>query len=128
LTDNLLDELDDNNTPDETFDLLDNLTEVSGKSWAPAKDPECPRGIQGKVTSVFTVDSDYSGSCPALSIEDAEGDEWVIRGFHSILRSELEDRDPQIGDTFAVKYFGQREPAKKGQQGAHVYKVAVRRK
>ncbi len=113
---------------DESFDLLDGLTEDNGTPWIPDDDDDpSPAGIQGTVTFVGTVPSDYGPEeCPIVEIEAADGTSWSIRGYSTALRNQINKADPQVGDLLAAKYFGVKES--KGGREYKNYKVVVRRK
>lgn len=101
---------------DEELDLLDAITEDQGDAWMPADDDEQPKGIQGKVISVSSVETDQKyggGSVPLIEIQEKDGHVWSVRGYHLVLRNQLEKADPQVGDTIAIKYLGEKENKKK---------------
>lgn len=112
--------------------LLDELDEgeALGRAWRPGEKRDDgvtdPEGIEGVTVRRFEVESDGSygpvKTVPGVIIRDAEGWDWQIRGYRSILASEIEEKDPQPGDTFAVKYLGQPSGKK-----YHVYRSAVRK-
>lgn len=121
-TEDLLGQLGDEK-PGEVVDLLDAIDESGASPWIAENSGD---GVQGIVTSVSTMPSDYSDKpVPVIEVKDAAGQEWSIRGYASVLQSEIEKADPQPGDTFAVKYFGKKEG--KGGNSYHHYKVAIRK-
>lgn len=127
----LLEEDDDLFDDDDEDDLLDDVIEDDAQGWVPEEKGE---GIQGKVIKVGEVRSDFEedpakAMVPAITIQDKKGDKYRIIGYGAVLRRELQDNDPQIGDTLAVKYFGEK-PIRKGKYAGKPYKhfgVAVRR-
>lgn len=125
--DDLLDALD-NDMNDEVADLLDTLNDAGAPAWVPEDEGE---GIQGKVTSVSDQDDEFNPGekVPVVTVELGDGEKVRVIGFSSVLRREILDADPQVGDTFAVKYFGERELTKGKFKGRpyKLYKAAVRR-
>jgi hypothetical protein len=116
---------------DESFDLLDSLHEDSGTAWMPADDDDQPKGIQGRVTYVTTIEADAKyggGDIPLIQVQDKSDPEleWSVRGYHTVLRNQIEKVDPQVGDFVAIRYFGEKEN-RKGDNTYHDYKVAVKR-
>lgn len=107
LGDPVIEELDD-----ESLDLLDGITEDQGDAWMPKDDEDHPEGIQGKVITVTTVETDAKyggGSVPLLEIEEADGHIWSVRGYHTVLRNQIEKNDPQVGDMIGIKYLGEKQ-------------------
>lgn len=112
---------------DDEDDLLDSIPEEAGEPWM----PEPGEGIQGEVIERFEVPDEMkeNETVPCLTLRDRDGDFWSVRGYRTILRREIRDTDPQIGDTWACRYIGPQE-IKKGKfkgKDAHVYKARVRR-
>jgi len=111
---------------DAVVDLLDGLSEDSGTPWVPDdEDDPSPAGIQGTVTYVGTVPSDYGPEeCPLVELEAPDGTTWSVRGYSTVLRNQLNKADPAVGDTIALKYFGVKEG--KGGREYKNFKVAIR--
>lgn len=89
-------------------DLLDQVEEDDSEGWNPKE----PSGISGWVTKLDTTRSDFAAdgedpNVPTVTIQTQAGDKYRIIGFASVLRRELTDKDPQVGDICAVKYFGE---------------------
>lgn len=128
--DDLLSGLDDE-LGDDVVDLLDTLDDAGAPAWVPEDEGE---GIQGTVTSVAEQDDEYNAGekVPVVTVEVAgeDGPEKLrVIGFSSVLRREIHDANPEVGDTFAVKYFGERELTKGKFKGKpyKLYKAAVRK-
>lgn len=126
----LLGGLTEDGSTEVAIDLLDELTEEEGENWIPENAGD---GIQGTVLSVTTFKGEVidqkTGTfpdIPLIALKDPAGTTWLIRAYHSILRTEVLQANPQPGDLFAVKYFGKKEPRKPGGNPYHLYKVAVR--
>jgi hypothetical protein len=112
----------------EAVDLLDELSDEDGEyeAWR----PEEPAGVQGTVKKVGTRTSDYDPpTVPWFGIETREGQKLGIAGFHGVLRRELEEQDPHVGDLLAVKFFGTKvvKSGKWAGKNFFHYRVAVRR-
>lgn len=109
-------------------DLLDGLGEGDDSAaWM----PEPGDGVQGQVVSRSTTQSKFKNqqgtftTCPVLVLALADGSKVRVTGYQSVLRKEIEEADPQVGDLFAAKYFG-RKSTKDGSGEYHHYKVAVK--
>lgn len=120
---------------DEDFDLLSDLTEEEGVSWMPWDDEDQPDGIQGKVTSIGEVDKEQrfgGGTAVFLQIQDRSDAElvWNVRGYATVLANQLEreiEKGLSIGDTIAIKYFGEKEN-KKGDNSYKNFATVSKRK
>lgn len=116
---------------DDFDDLLDDVEEDDSEGWVPKEKGE---GISGKVIKVGTTRSDFANdgedpNVPTVVIETKNGDKWRVIGYGTVLKREMIDRDPQVGDIMAVKYFGEK-PIKSGKFQGRPYKhygVAVRK-
>lgn len=91
-------------------DLLDTVEEDDSEGWNP-KEPE---GISGWVVNLSQTRSDFASDGedpykPTVTIQTMTGDKFRIIGFGSVLEREIKDKDPQVGDIFAVKYNGLRK-------------------
>jgi len=91
---------------DDFDDLLDDVEEDDSEGWVPS---EVGEGISG--------------------LEVKDGAKYRVIGYGAVLKRELQDADPQVGDRLAVKYFGEK-PIKKGRFAGKPYKhfgLAIRR-
>lgn len=117
--DNLDEELD--------MDLLGDVIEDDSEGWVPSERGE---GVQGVVIKRGETRSDFSDDmAPTVTIETKAGVKLRIIGYGTVLRREILDADPQIGDIFACKYFGTKK-IRTGKYAGKDYKhfgVAVRR-
>jgi hypothetical protein len=117
-------------TDDDFDDLLDQVVEDDSEGWVPDESGE---GLAGTVIKVGKQRSDFAKDgedpwCPAVTIETREGNFRVI-GYGAVLRRELLDANPRVGDKIAVKYFGEKL-LRKGRYQGKPYKhfgVAIRR-
>jgi hypothetical protein len=112
-------------------DLLNEVEEDDSEGWVPS---EVGEGIAGKVVKVGVTRSDFAAdgedpNVPTVTVETRDGDKYRIIGYGAVLKRELQDKNPQVGDFLAVKYFGEK-PIKKGRFAGKPYKhfgVAVRK-
>ena len=113
-------------------DLLNEVEEDDSEGWVPTEKGE---GIAGIVVKVGETRSDFANDgenpmVPTVTIQTSSGDKFRVIGYGAVLKRELVDADPQVGDRIAVKYFGEM-PIKKGRFQGKPYKhfgVVVRRK
>lgn len=116
---------------DDFDDLLDEVVEDDSEGWVPSEPGE---GIAGIVVKVGETRSDFAKDgedpmCPTVTIETKAGDKFRVIGYGAVLRRELLDANPEVGDKIAVKYFGEK-PIKKGRFQGKPYKhfgVVVRK-
>ena len=116
---------------DDFDDLLDSVEEDDSEGWVPS---EVNEGVSGIVVKVGETRSDFAGDgenpmVPTVTIQVADGTKYRIIGYGAVLKRELQDADPKVGDRLAVKYFGEK-PIKKGRFAGKPYKhfgVAIRR-
>lgn len=128
---NNLTEGDKAGSPDDFDDLLDEVEEDDSEGWVPTEKGE---GISGVVVKVGETRSDFASDgqdpmCPTVTIQTSDGTKYRVIGYGAVLKRELQDADPKVGDRMAVKYFGEK-PIKKGRFAGKPYKhfgVAIRR-
>jgi hypothetical protein len=116
---------------DEADDLLNSVQEDDAEGWVPTEKGESVSGI---VVKVGETRSDFAAPgqdpmVPTVTVKTRDGSKYRVIGYGSVLRREIEDNDPQVGDVFAVKYWGEK-PIKKGPYAGKNYKhytVAVRK-
>jgi hypothetical protein len=112
-------------------DLLNQVEEDDSEGWVPTEKGE---GIAGKIIKVGETRSDFAAKnedpmVPTVTILTRDGSKFRIIGYGSVLKREMTDADPKVGDTFAVKYWGEK-PIRKGPFAGKNYKhysVAVKR-
>jgi hypothetical protein len=123
-SDDLLADLDD----DAPEDLLTTIDDVDAEPWIPDTDGE---GVQGKVVLLDSIPDDYKdgATVPVVVLESADGNLHRIVGYSTVLRKEIVAAAPRVGDTMAVKYFGERilKGGKFAGKPYKHYKVKVKR-
>jgi hypothetical protein len=111
-------------------DLLDEVEEDDSEGWVPS---EKGASIVGIVVKVSVTRSDFATDgqdpmCPTVTLKVKDGTKFRIIGYGAVLKREMQDKDPQVGDTMAVKYFGEK-PIRNGKFAGRPYKhfgVAVK--
>jgi hypothetical protein len=112
-------------------DLLDGVVEDDSEGWVPSEKGE---GIAGIVIKVGETRSDFANEgedpmCPTVTIQTKDGTKWRVIGYGAVLKREIKDADPRVGDKMGVKYFGEK-PIKNGRFAGKPYKhfgVVVKR-
>lgn len=104
-------------------DLLDEVIEDDSEGWVPDKPGE---GIAGRVVKVGETRSDFASGdedsmCPTVTILTSGGDKLRVIGYPAVLKREIKDANPEVGDLMAVKYFGEK-PIKNGRFKGKMYK------
>ena len=98
------------------------ITERLNRDTAPGWRPEPGDEIIGAVIAVDVASSKYNGNYPVVTVLTEDGQEVAVHGFHSVLKSEFQRKQPRINDTLGVKYVGIPE----GKKYEH-YRVVVER-
>lgn len=112
-------------------DLLNEVEEDDSEGWVPSEPGE---GIAGIVVKVGETRSDFANDgedpmCPTVTIQTKDT-KWRVIGYGSVLKREINDAKPEVGDLMAVKYFGEKL-IRKGRFAGKPYKhfgVVVRRR
>lgn len=121
--DDLLEEIGDENS--ESVDLLDEISDDD--SLPPRWDEDEEPGIQGVVVERTTMTSKFSDEeNPVVVLKKPDGEKRTIYGSRKRSRAEIEQKDPQVGDTFAMKFLGSKT-TKDGENEYFQYKALVRR-
>lgn len=113
--------------------LLDDARNKSGSSDATAWKPErVDEGVEGIVTEISYRESDYDAEVqvPFVTLLQDNGSKISVAGFRKVLRNEIEQQKPAIGDRMAAVYKGT-EKLKTGRfagKDVHIYRVVVARK
>lgn len=110
---------------DDVMDRLDRDAE----GWRP--DPGDK--IQGTIVDITTRDSEYQDDTyPVLEIKnELDGEYIAVHAFHSVLKREISNQKPEVGDRIGIKYFGKVTGKRTDTKGRPVefekYKVVVDR-
>lgn len=119
--------LDDTDLDLDEMDLLDDVIEDDSEGWVPTEKGD---GVQGVVIKRGETRSDFSEEmAPTVTIETKGGVKLRIIGYGTVLKREILDANPEIGDIFACKYFGEKA-IRTGKYAGKKYKhygVAVRK-
>jgi hypothetical protein len=83
--------------------------------------------LVGIVTDISLISSDYGDPYPCITVKQDDGKELAWHAFHTTSRGEVAKKQPQIGETIAVGYFGTGEPAKPGMSGPQLFRLVVDR-
>lgn len=84
-------------------------------------------GVEGVLIAKDVTTSEFtSDDIPVLTLRQDDDVFRGVRGYHKVLRDEIERANPQIGDRLAIVYLG-KKPNKKGTGSYHAYKVRVAR-
>lgn len=81
--------------------------------------PEEPEKITGKVLDIDVYEDEEGKRFPQLVLE-VDGEELTVTAFRSILRNELLEAEPKVGDTLEIDFQG-KAPRKR----YFVYRVKV---
>lgn len=112
-------------------DMLDEVVEDDSEGWVPKEKGEYIHGIVVKVSetrSDFAADGE-DPMVPTVTVQTAKGDKLRAIGFSAVLKRELKDKGPMVGDGIIIKYFGER-PLKTGKfagRPVKIFAVAVKR-
>lgn len=110
--------------------LLDDARNKKGSSEATAWKPDTAGdGVEGVVTEISHRESDFQAGVmvPFVTLLTDKGDKVSVAGFRTVLRKEIEQEKPSIGDRMAAVYMGT-EKLKTGKfagKDVHVYRVVV---
>lgn len=109
-------------------DLLAEIDDTGAPAWVPEEKGD---GVQGVVVFVDEQPDEYKDgeTVPVLTLKVSDDESVRVIGFSSVLRREIRKHDPQKGDTFAVKYLGEKELKSgkfKGKPYKH-YATAIRK-
>jgi hypothetical protein len=114
---------------DDLDDLLDDVEEDDSEGWVPSEKGE---GISGIVVKIGETRSDFAQNeedamCPTVTLKckdpdnDGEFIKYRVIGYGAVLKREIQDANPQVGDRMAVKYFGEK-PIRNGRYKGKMYK------
>lgn len=90
--------------PQNSTSLADRLDRGTAPGWK----PEVGDSIVGTIVDIDERDSAYGeGTYPVLTIRrDDDGEEVAVHCFHSVLKSEIARKRPQVNDAIGIRYLG----------------------
>ena len=130
-SDDLSDLLGENGSGDPFDDLEGLLKETDADAdsvgWMPEKAGDTVVGI---VVRVGTEESDFedkdgSTTVPVVTVESEDGTKYRVVGYRSILKREMNEKNPHIGDLFVARYYGTVKITKGKFAGKDAYKYGV---
>lgn len=96
---------------------LEELLDMESEAWM----PEPGDTIVGTIIDVGSNDAGY-GIYPILTVEREDGTVNSVHAFHTVLKSEVANRQPRAGDRVGIKYLG-KVKTKGGKGEYEAYKV-----
>lgn len=105
---------------DELLRAQAGLTMPKPAAWRPETEGE---SIAGHLVRVDHGEQKY-GVYPILVLADERGVEHAVWLYATVLRVQVEELGPQLGDAIAIVYEGRRTP-KGGGDEYHAYKVSI---
>lgn len=121
-------DFDGNPLPAEDVEALKRLEERAQAPAAEGWRPEPGDTLTGRVMEIDSGSSEF-GVYPLLTIRKTNGQEVAAHCFHTVLQNRIEHLIEtgklHEGSLISIKYLEQTESTKKGQSGAHIYKVVV---
>ena len=100
---------------DEADDLLNSVQEDDAEGWNPQEKGEAISGVViklGETRSDFAKDGE-DPMVPTVTVQTKDGTKYRVIGYGTVLKREMTDAAPQVGDLFAAKYWGQK-PVRNG--------------
>ena len=86
---------------------------------------ECPTAIFGLVLERGTYFSRFDKEHHTARVLTADNIVWSVIGFHGWLQSELERKNPQVGDFVGIAFTGTKPARREGESPAFTYRVEV---
>jgi hypothetical protein len=95
------------------------------QEYAPAWKPQPGEALIGRVVRIEREVETRYAPADVFTIETRGGDRHAVWGTRTVLRNELRDADPKVGEHVAIEYLGLRESA--AGTNYHAYRLAVDR-
>ena len=95
-------------------------------AWRPRDTKEHPNPLIGRMVSAVMRESEY-GLYPVLRIEDESGQLWSVHAFHTVLKNQLKETAPQVGEVVGVIYLGTQQARGSGGATYENYRFDVER-
>ena len=96
------------------------------REWRPHESQfECPTAIFGLVLERGTYFSRFDKEHHTARVLTADNTVWSVIGFHGWLQSELERKNPRVGDFVGIAFTGTKPARREGESPAFTYRVEV---
>lgn len=96
------------------------------REWRPHEpEHDCPAQIFGLVLERGTYFSRFDKEHHTARVLTADNVVWSVIGFHGWLQSELERKNPQVGDFVGIAFTGTKPARREGESPAFTYRVEV---
>jgi hypothetical protein len=103
--------------PEDRNRIEDRLDRGFPEAWKPAPGDK----LVGTVTEVGERDGGF-GSYPIIGVLTDDGDEFSVHAYHTVLRNEVAQQRPRVGDRIGIAYHGKKDD---GEKGYERYRVIV---
>jgi hypothetical protein len=98
---------------------LEGRLDSTAQSWR----PQVGDKLVGTITSIGTRASQFGDEpYPVVTVRTDSGEEYRVFAYHSVLKAELAEQRPQVGDRIGISYLGKPEGRK-----WEAYKVVLQR-
>lgn len=101
--------------------IEDRLDREPAVGWRPEPGDQ----VVGTIVEISEAPGTDWGPYPVITIDKADGTgEVAVHAFHSVLKNEIESKQPTEGDTIGIRYLGKQQGAKQSYEG---YRVVLER-
>lgn len=101
------------------------MTEENG--YAEGWKPQPGDTVKGTVVALDATDAGY-GAYPIVTLRRDDGTEAAVHCFHTVLKQEIIDLEPAIGDPLEVTYVGRKGDGGNYGKGYESYRVRGKKK
>jgi hypothetical protein len=96
------------------------------REWRPhEREHDCPTAIFGLVLERGTYYSRFDKEHHTARVLTDDNVVWSVIAFHGWLQSELERKDPRVGDFVGIAFTGTKPARREGESPAFTYRVEV---
>ena len=85
--------------PQDLRRRAEELSDQTAESWR----PEPGDVLVGELVNIDVRATEYDPACPVLTIRMEDGGLIAVWAFYTVLRSELQKQDPQVGEWLAIR-------------------------
>lgn len=103
------------------IDELRKRLDQESEGWRPEPGDE----IAGEIVGLSETKGDYE-AYPVVTIRTEDG-VFDVHCFHTVLKGQIAEKQPRIGDLIGIKYFGKKEPKRGGSSYEHYRTELVRK-